>query len=131
MKPQHTLVLVVTAMLAHPLTGGATVKVVTTVQDYAAIARDIGRDRVEVEEHLRVEPASLARQERQRDRPQRHHHARHDEPAACHLAAPPLPELPDIVIVGRQHIHVADADGGVVEPLLRLATEPHHRRLSW
>jgi ABC-type Zn uptake system ZnuABC Zn-binding protein ZnuA len=49
MKRQHTLILLVTAMLAQPLVGGATVKVVTTVQDYAAIARDIGRDRVEVE----------------------------------------------------------------------------------
>jgi len=37
------------AMLALPLASEATVRVVTTVQDYAAIVRDIGKDRVEVE----------------------------------------------------------------------------------
>jgi ABC-type Zn uptake system ZnuABC Zn-binding protein ZnuA len=47
MKP--TLVLTVAVMLAIPVVGEATIKVVTTIQDYAAIARDIGGERVEVE----------------------------------------------------------------------------------
>ncbi len=48
-RKQSSLVLMMAAILALPLVSEATVKVVTTVQDYAAIARDIGRDRVEVE----------------------------------------------------------------------------------
>ena len=48
-RKQTPLFLVMTVILALPLASEATVKVVTTVQDYAAIAREIGRDRVEVE----------------------------------------------------------------------------------
>ncbi|MEJ2580817.1 MAG: metal ABC transporter substrate-binding protein [Acidobacteriota bacterium] len=48
-RSKPTLVLVVATLLAVPQAGEATVKVVTTLQDYAAIARDIGRERVEVE----------------------------------------------------------------------------------
>lgn len=48
-RTKPTLVLVVATLLAFPLAGEATVKVVTTLQDYAAIARDIGRERVDVE----------------------------------------------------------------------------------
>jgi ABC-type Zn uptake system ZnuABC Zn-binding protein ZnuA len=48
-RKQPFLVLVMTAMLAPPSASEATVKVVTTIQDYAAIARDIGEDRVEAE----------------------------------------------------------------------------------
>ncbi len=48
-RKQPFLILIMTAMLTIPLVSEATVKVVTTVQDYAAIARDIGRDRVEAE----------------------------------------------------------------------------------
>ncbi len=48
-RKQRSLVLIMTATLALPMVGEATVKVVTTVQDYAAIARDIGKDRVTVE----------------------------------------------------------------------------------
>jgi zinc/manganese transport system substrate-binding protein len=50
MKRKKTpLFLVMTVILTLPLASEATVKVVTTVQDYAAIAREIGRNRVEVE----------------------------------------------------------------------------------
>ncbi len=42
-----SILLVAAAWL--PSTAEATVNVVTTVQDYAAIARDIGKDRVKVE----------------------------------------------------------------------------------
>jgi ABC-type Zn uptake system ZnuABC Zn-binding protein ZnuA len=43
------LFLVMTVLFIVPTTSEATIKVVTTVQDYAAIARDIGGDRVVVE----------------------------------------------------------------------------------
>ena len=43
------LLLAMAAVLIVPATSQATIKVVTTVQDYAAIARDIGGDRVAVE----------------------------------------------------------------------------------
>jgi len=46
---QYFLVLIMTAVAALPSASEATVKVVTTVQDYAAIARELGKDRVEVE----------------------------------------------------------------------------------
>jgi len=50
MKKHHPLLLLtIAALLTMPATSAATVKVVTSVQDYAAIARDIGRDRVVVE----------------------------------------------------------------------------------
>ena len=49
MTIKHTLVLMLTAVLAQPLVGEATVRVGTTIQDYAAVTRDIGGDRVEVE----------------------------------------------------------------------------------
>ena len=48
MTRKYAPILLVMAALAWPPAGEATVKVVTTIQDYAAIARDIGRDRVEV-----------------------------------------------------------------------------------
>jgi zinc/manganese transport system substrate-binding protein len=46
---QLFLVLIMTVMAALPLASEATVRVVTTTQDYASIARDIGKDRVEVD----------------------------------------------------------------------------------
>jgi ABC-type Zn uptake system ZnuABC Zn-binding protein ZnuA len=50
MKKHHLLLLLAIAVsLTVPATSAATIKVVTSVQDYAAIARDIGRDRVVVE----------------------------------------------------------------------------------
>jgi ABC-type Zn uptake system ZnuABC Zn-binding protein ZnuA len=49
MTRNRILVLMMNAILALPLAADATVKVVTTVQDYAAVARDIGGNRVEVE----------------------------------------------------------------------------------
>ncbi len=48
-KTLATLVLMATAAVSAPSVSQATVKVVTTVQDFAAIARDLGGDRVEVE----------------------------------------------------------------------------------
>ena len=46
---QLFLVLIMTVVAAFPVAIEATVRVVTTTKDYAAIARDIGRDRVEVD----------------------------------------------------------------------------------
>jgi zinc/manganese transport system substrate-binding protein len=48
MRGKYAQILLIMAGLAWPLSGEATVKVVTTIQDYAAIAREIGKDRVEV-----------------------------------------------------------------------------------
>ena len=48
-RKQPLLILMMTVILALASASEATVKVVTTVEDYASIARDIGRDRVEVE----------------------------------------------------------------------------------
>jgi zinc/manganese transport system substrate-binding protein len=48
MKRIQTLIYLMMTVLAWPLSGEATVKVVTTIQDYAGVAREIGRDRVEV-----------------------------------------------------------------------------------
>ncbi|MBD3871816.1 MAG: hypothetical protein IFK91_02685, partial [Acidobacteria bacterium] len=43
------LSMLMVACLGVPSFAGATVKVVTTLTDYAAIARDVGGDRVEVQ----------------------------------------------------------------------------------
>jgi zinc/manganese transport system substrate-binding protein len=48
MKRIHVLASLMLATFAWPHTGETTVNVVTTIQDYAAIVRDIGGDRVDV-----------------------------------------------------------------------------------
>ena len=47
MRGKYAQILLIMAGLAWPLSGEATVKVVTTIQDYAAIAREIGDRRNE------------------------------------------------------------------------------------